>query len=71
MTRFHSTAIQFPSAWHHSKRRRRWMGINGSTRNGRCSPSARPFHMVREDAEAPSEGATCVWMAAFEAVGCT
>ncbi|GFT54312.1 transposable element Tcb2 transposase [Trichonephila clavipes] len=26
--------------------------------------------MVREDTGAPSEGATCTWMAAYEAVGC-
>ncbi|GFY32998.1 uncharacterized protein TNCV_2877471 [Trichonephila clavipes] len=27
--------------------------------------------MVREDTRAPSEGATCAWMAADDAVGCT
>ncbi|GFS52925.1 uncharacterized protein TNCV_330781 [Trichonephila clavipes] len=27
--------------------------------------------MVREDTGAPSESATCAWMAADEAVGCT
>ncbi|GFU88697.1 uncharacterized protein TNCV_4443741 [Trichonephila clavipes] len=27
--------------------------------------------MVREDTGAPNEDATCVWMAADEAVGCT
>ncbi|GFY24418.1 uncharacterized protein TNCV_1014661 [Trichonephila clavipes] len=27
--------------------------------------------MVREDTAAPSEDATCAWMAADEAVGCT
>ncbi|GFX27617.1 uncharacterized protein TNCV_107151 [Trichonephila clavipes] len=46
----------------------------GSTRNGRRDPkclSARRLCMVREDTRASSEGATCVWMAADEAVGCT
>ncbi|GFX73513.1 integrase catalytic domain-containing protein [Trichonephila clavipes] len=37
--------------------------------------SSRPrrmrFRMVREDKWAPSEGTTCVWMAADEAFGCT
>ncbi|GFW80409.1 uncharacterized protein TNCV_2945411 [Trichonephila clavipes] len=68
-----SAAVQFPRVWHHSKRRRRWMGVKGSIRNGggdpKC-PSARHLRMVREDAGAPSEGATCAWMAADEAVGC-
>ncbi|GFX77556.1 uncharacterized protein TNCV_4026061 [Trichonephila clavipes] len=72
-TWFHSTAIQFPRARHHSKRRRRWVGVKGSTRN-RCydskCPSARLFRMVREDTGAPSEGATCALMATDKAVGC-
>ncbi|GFV48037.1 uncharacterized protein TNCV_3999511 [Trichonephila clavipes] len=34
-TCFHSAAVQFPHARYHSKRRRRWMGVKGSTRNGR------------------------------------
>ncbi|GFV84677.1 uncharacterized protein TNCV_4296591 [Trichonephila clavipes] len=74
MTWFHSAAVQFPRARHHSQRRRRWVGIKGSTRNGRHDPkcpSARRFRMAREDTGAPSEGATCVWMAADEAVGYT
>ncbi|GFX72360.1 uncharacterized protein TNCV_1253141 [Trichonephila clavipes] len=52
MTWFHSAAVQFPPIWHHSKRRHRWVGINGSTRNGRHDPkcpSARRLRMVRED----------------------
>ncbi|GFV87961.1 uncharacterized protein TNCV_782411 [Trichonephila clavipes] len=51
-TWFHSTAVQFPPARHYSKRRRQWVGVNGSTRNGhrdpKC-PSARRLRMVRED----------------------
>ncbi|GFU87120.1 uncharacterized protein TNCV_430241 [Trichonephila clavipes] len=35
MTWFHSTAVQFPRARNHSKRRRRWVGVKGSTRNRR------------------------------------
>ncbi|GFW38678.1 uncharacterized protein TNCV_3880451 [Trichonephila clavipes] len=49
-------------------------GFKGSTRNGRRDPkcpSTRRHRMVREDTGAPSEGATCTWMAAEEAVGCT
>ncbi|GFW33631.1 hypothetical protein TNCV_2211631 [Trichonephila clavipes] len=49
-------AVQFPRAWHHSKRRRRWVGVKGSTRNEhrdpKC-PSARPLRMVPEDTGAP------------------
>ncbi|GFU59628.1 uncharacterized protein TNCV_3185991 [Trichonephila clavipes] len=71
---FLSAAVQFPRAWHHSKRRRRWVGVKGSTRIGhrdsKCPP-ARRLRMVREDTGAPSEGATCVWMADDKAVGCT
>ncbi|GFV74299.1 uncharacterized protein TNCV_5127421 [Trichonephila clavipes] len=72
-TWFHSAAVQFPRERHHSKRRCRWVDVKGSTRNGRHDPkcpSARRIHMVREDTEAPSEGATCAWMATDEAVGC-
>ncbi|GFY12510.1 uncharacterized protein TNCV_1799321 [Trichonephila clavipes] len=73
-TWFRSTSVQFQRARHHSKRRHRWVGVKGSTRNGhrdpKC-PSARHLHMVREDTAAPSEGATCSWMAANEAVVCT
>ncbi|GFW52192.1 uncharacterized protein TNCV_2426391 [Trichonephila clavipes] len=73
-TWFHSAAVQFPRAWHYSKRRHRWVNIKGSTRHGRhdpIRPSARRLRMVREDTGAPSAGATCAWMAADEAVGCT
>ncbi|GFS93181.1 uncharacterized protein TNCV_1051851 [Trichonephila clavipes] len=66
--------FQFPRARHHSKRRRRWVGVKGSTRNGCRDPiclSARRFHMVRQDTGSPIEDATCAWMAADEAVGCT
>ncbi|KFM59794.1 hypothetical protein X975_02288, partial [Stegodyphus mimosarum] len=72
-TWFHSDAVQFPRARHHSKRRRRWVGLKSSTRNGRRDtkcPSARRLRMVREDTGAPSEGAPCACMAADEAVGC-
>ncbi|GFW91953.1 hypothetical protein TNCV_2152351 [Trichonephila clavipes] len=44
--------VQFPRAWHHSKRRRRWVSVKGRTRNG-ChdpkSPSSRHLRMVREN----------------------
>ncbi|GFV57553.1 uncharacterized protein TNCV_4399091 [Trichonephila clavipes] len=73
-TWFHFAAVQFPRAWHYSKRRRRWVGVKGSTRkrhhDPKC-PSSRRLRRVREDTGAPSEGATCAWMAADEAVGCT
>ncbi|GFU84275.1 uncharacterized protein TNCV_2161761 [Trichonephila clavipes] len=74
MTWFPSAAVQFPRVWHQPRWRRRWVGIMGSTRNGRCYPiclSARRLHMVREDTGAPSESATCAWITADEAVGCT
>ncbi|GFU99771.1 uncharacterized protein TNCV_3840491 [Trichonephila clavipes] len=74
MTWFRFAAVQFPRAWHHSKRRCRWVGVKGSTRNGRRDPkcpSARHLRMVREDTRAPSKGATCAWMTAVEVVGCT
>ncbi|GFV79971.1 uncharacterized protein TNCV_1217391 [Trichonephila clavipes] len=61
-TWFHSAAVQFTRAWHHSKRRCRWVDVKGSTRNGhrdpKC-PSARRLHMVRGDTGAPSEVTTC------------
>ncbi|GFX84969.1 uncharacterized protein TNCV_4997991 [Trichonephila clavipes] len=66
--------VQFLRAWYHSKRRRRWVGVKGSTRKGRRDPkcpSGRSLRMVREDKGAPSEGATCAWMAADGAVRCT
>ncbi|GFV82823.1 uncharacterized protein TNCV_4147911 [Trichonephila clavipes] len=74
MTWFHSAAVQLPRARHHSERRRRWVGVKGSTRNGQHNPkclSARRRRMVREDTGAPNEGATCTWMATIEEVGCT
>ncbi|GFX25416.1 uncharacterized protein TNCV_1424001 [Trichonephila clavipes] len=50
------------------------VGVKSSTRNGhhepKC-PSARHLRMVREFTGAPTEDATCSWMAADEAVGCT
>ncbi|GFW16966.1 uncharacterized protein TNCV_2760941 [Trichonephila clavipes] len=70
-TWFHSSAIQFPRARHHSKRMCRWVGVKGSTRNGRRDrkcPSARRLRMVREDTVVSSEGATCAWRAAKKAV---
>ncbi|GFY36424.1 uncharacterized protein TNCV_3451291 [Trichonephila clavipes] len=68
-----SPRVQFPHAWHHSKQRRQWVGVKGSTRNGRRDPkcpSVRRLRIVREYTRALSEGATCAWMAADEAVGC-
>ncbi|GFW72363.1 uncharacterized protein TNCV_704001 [Trichonephila clavipes] len=59
---FHSAAVQFPRARHHSKRRRRWVGVKVSTRKGRCDrkcPLARRLRMVREDTGVLNEGATC------------
>ncbi|GFU50304.1 uncharacterized protein TNCV_301371 [Trichonephila clavipes] len=74
-TWFYFAAVQLPRApQHHSKRKRRWMGVKGSTCNGRRDqkcPSARHLRMVREDTGASSEGATFAWMAVDEAVGCT
>ncbi|GFY33784.1 uncharacterized protein TNCV_4594961 [Trichonephila clavipes] len=72
-TWLHSAAVQFPHARHHSKRRRRWVGVKSSTCNGRHDPkcpSTRRLRMVREDTGAPKEGVTYAWMAAKEAVGC-
>ncbi|GFU95183.1 uncharacterized protein TNCV_4139671 [Trichonephila clavipes] len=74
-TWFRSAAVQFCHAQHHSKRRRRWEGVKGNTRNGRhnlkCPPDRR-LRMVLEGTRAHSEGATCAsWMAADEAVSCT
>ncbi|GFW41857.1 uncharacterized protein TNCV_5671 [Trichonephila clavipes] len=73
-TWFHSAAAQFPRAWCHSKRTRRWLGVKGNTRNGHRDPecpAAWRLHMVREDTGALNEGATCAWMAADEAVAGT
>ncbi|GFX87372.1 uncharacterized protein TNCV_3369421 [Trichonephila clavipes] len=73
-TWFHSTAVQFPHARHHSKRRRRLVGVKDGPCNGRRDPkypSTRRLHMLREDTGAPNEGSTCGWMAADEAVGRT
>ncbi|GFX63535.1 uncharacterized protein TNCV_105421 [Trichonephila clavipes] len=62
-TWFRSAVVQFACARHHSRRRRRWVCVKGSTRNGhrgpKC-PSAMHLRMVREDTGAPSEGAICV-----------
>ncbi|GFU83264.1 uncharacterized protein TNCV_3738751 [Trichonephila clavipes] len=69
-----SPRVQFPHARHHSKRRSLWVVVKGSRRNERrdhICPSARRLRMVREDTGSPSEGATCAWMAAHGAVGCT
>ncbi|GFT42025.1 uncharacterized protein TNCV_1668421 [Trichonephila clavipes] len=71
-TWFHFAAVQFPHAQHHSKRKRRLVGVKGRTRNGcrdsKC-PSARPLRMVREDTGGPDEDATFVFITADEAVG--
>ncbi|GFX75248.1 uncharacterized protein TNCV_3042711 [Trichonephila clavipes] len=73
-TWFHSAEDQFPRARHLSKRRRRWVGFKGSSRNGcrdpKC-PLARHLRMVLKDTGSLSKGATCTWMAADEAVGYT
>ncbi|GFX70202.1 uncharacterized protein TNCV_4616401 [Trichonephila clavipes] len=53
MTCFHSAAVQFSRARHHSKRRRRWVDVNPKY------PPYRHLRMVREDTGAISEGATC------------
>ncbi|GFX08644.1 uncharacterized protein TNCV_61711 [Trichonephila clavipes] len=42
----------------------------GGRRDPKC-PSARYLRIVREDIGACSEGATCAWMVADEAGGCT
>ncbi|GFU43208.1 uncharacterized protein TNCV_1566651 [Trichonephila clavipes] len=73
-TWFQSFAVQFPCAWQHSKRKHQRMGVKGFTRNGRRDPkypSARHLLIFREDTEDPNEGATCAWLAANKAVGCT
>ncbi|GFS85077.1 uncharacterized protein TNCV_4222661 [Trichonephila clavipes] len=60
-TWFHSATVQFPRARQRYKRRRRWVDVEGSTRNGRRNPkcpSARRLLMVREDTGAPNECAT-------------
>ncbi|GFU20630.1 uncharacterized protein TNCV_3785241 [Trichonephila clavipes] len=46
-TWFHFVAVQFPRARHHSKRRRRWVGVKGSTRNGRRDPKCPPARRLR------------------------
>ncbi|GFW42378.1 uncharacterized protein TNCV_239751 [Trichonephila clavipes] len=73
-TWFHFPAIQFLRARHHSKQRRRWVGVKGRSckgcRNPIC-PSLRRLRMVREDTGAFSEGATCALIATDETVGCT
>ncbi|GFW94412.1 uncharacterized protein TNCV_2701331 [Trichonephila clavipes] len=72
-TWLHSAAVQFSRPWHYFERRRRWVVVKGSKRNGSrdpIRPSARCLRMVRKDTGAPSEGATCAWVAADEAVGC-
>ncbi|GFS62264.1 uncharacterized protein TNCV_5031411 [Trichonephila clavipes] len=71
---FHSTAVQFSRARHQSKRRRRWVGIKSSTRNGAAisnvlQPGA--FVWFEKGTGDPCEGATCAWMAADLAAGCT
>ncbi|GFW70710.1 uncharacterized protein TNCV_2922651 [Trichonephila clavipes] len=73
-TWFHAAAVQFPRGRHHSKRRRRWVGIKGSTRDGHSDPkcpSVRRHCMDREDTRTPSEGASYASMAADETFGCT
>ncbi|GFV35532.1 uncharacterized protein TNCV_3205631 [Trichonephila clavipes] len=53
---FHSAAAQFPRARHHSTRMRRWVGVKGSTRNGRRDPkcpSARRLFIWFEKTQEP------------------
>ncbi|GFS99246.1 uncharacterized protein TNCV_1600811 [Trichonephila clavipes] len=74
-TWFHSAAVRFTHARHHSKRSLRWLVIprQGSTRNGLRNPkypSTRRLRMVREDTGAPNEGALRAWKAADEAIDC-
>ncbi|GFX04935.1 hypothetical protein TNCV_2249181 [Trichonephila clavipes] len=55
--------VQFPCARHHSKRRRRWVNVKGSARNGRLDPkcpSDTRLRMVREERRVPSEGSIYV-----------
>ncbi|GFY19604.1 uncharacterized protein TNCV_4647761 [Trichonephila clavipes] len=69
---FHCSTVSSCAA--RLQRRRRWLGVKGSTRNGRRDPkcpSARCLRLVREDTGVPNEGATCAWVAADEAIGCT
>ncbi|GFU26390.1 uncharacterized protein TNCV_2507081 [Trichonephila clavipes] len=70
---FHSIAVQFPRARHPYKRRRRWVGVKGSTRDGcrdpKC-PSARSLRMVRVNKGPPSKGATYAWIVSDEVVHC-
>ncbi|GFW85670.1 uncharacterized protein TNCV_853201 [Trichonephila clavipes] len=63
-------ALQFPRAWHHFKRKRRWVGVKSSTRNGRRDPKCHSARCHRTVRGTPTEGAFCAWMAADEAVGC-
>ncbi|GFS50925.1 uncharacterized protein TNCV_4848171 [Trichonephila clavipes] len=71
---FYSAAVQFPRAWHHSKRRYRWVGVKGSTLNGcrdpKC-PSAMCLRIVQEDTGAPSELCYLCLDGGDKAVGCT
>ncbi|GFV38823.1 uncharacterized protein TNCV_1004651 [Trichonephila clavipes] len=73
-TGFHSIAVQSRSVRHHSKQLRQLVGVIGSERKGRLDtrcPSDRCLAIVREDTEAPSEGAACVWRAANGTVAST
>ncbi|GFS71812.1 uncharacterized protein TNCV_3715001 [Trichonephila clavipes] len=50
-TWFHSAAVQFPRAWHQSKRRCQWVGVKGSTRNrhrGPKCPSAKRLRIFEK-----------------------
>ncbi|GFX27013.1 uncharacterized protein TNCV_803131 [Trichonephila clavipes] len=70
-TWFHTAAVQFSRAWHHSRETRRWVNVKGSTRNKRRDPkcpSARRLCMVQEDTGATNEGSICASITANEAV---
>ncbi|GFU58522.1 tudor domain-containing protein 5 [Trichonephila clavipes] len=61
-------------AQYHSKRRHRGVSVIGNTRNGCCNtrcPSARRLAMVQEGTGARSEGVTCIWTVANQAVDST
>ncbi|GFV81947.1 uncharacterized protein TNCV_3151451 [Trichonephila clavipes] len=69
---FHCSPVS--SGVHHSKQSCRWVGVKGSTPNGRRDPkcpSARRLRMVREDTGTIGVDTNCVWMSSDEAIGYT
>ncbi|GFV78342.1 uncharacterized protein TNCV_95021 [Trichonephila clavipes] len=73
-TWLHSVAVQTRRKRQHTKKKRRWVGVIGSTRNEchdtKC-PSARRLAMVRKDTGARIEVSDCLWIVANEAVDST